>query len=141
MSSTQQQIEYILPECFMHPENIENYIEQLKKLILNGGMLTEKELSYYQYMGNTVVYDRLVSLLDEIQNNQWIRCNHEIFSETEDDAYCISKTKVREQCKHSWVPAGHKKNRDRVHNKANGKGKYTAYKCEHCRKFKRRYLK
>jgi hypothetical protein len=44
-----------------------------------------------------------------------------------------------DDCKHVWIPAGRKKNKDRVHNKGNGK--YKAYKCELCGKFKRRYLK
>ncbi len=46
----------------------------------------------------------------------------------------------QETCKHNWVPAGKRSNRDRVHNKANGKGKYVAYKCDICDKFKRRFF-
>ncbi len=49
--------------------------------------------------------------------------------------------KGNDNCKHSWVPAGRKQNKDRIHNKGNGQGKYMAYKCEKCKKFKRRYLK
>ena len=47
----------------------------------------------------------------------------------------------KDDCKHVWVPAGARKNKNRIHNKGNGKGKYQAYKCEKCDKFKRRYLK
>lgn len=45
------------------------------------------------------------------------------------------------RCKHVWVPAGHRRNKDRVHNKGNGKGCYKAYKCDLCGEFKRRYIK
>ena len=39
-------------------------------------------------------------------------------------------------CRHRWVCL-----RDRVHNKADGRGKYMAYKCSDCGAFQRRYLK
>lgn len=51
----------------------------------------------------------------------------------------LSEEINKDNCSHIWEPAGHRKNKDRVHNK--GKGKYKAYKCSECGKFKRRYLK
>ncbi len=47
----------------------------------------------------------------------------------------------QDTCKHNWIPAGKRANRDRVHNRSDGKGNYTAYKCDICDKFKRRYMK
>jgi hypothetical protein len=46
--------------------------------------------------------------------------------------------KAQEDCSHEWIPAGSRKNKDRVHNC--GSGKYKAYKCSKCNKFKRRYF-
>ena len=144
MSEAQQQLEYILPECFINPEKIEEYLTTLKQLIMQGAQFNENDISYYKYMDKDNVSDKLIALLNEcyeqLQANNQINCKHEVFSESNCVNCGISYTKIQENCKHNWLPAGHKKNRDRVHNKANGKGKYTAYKCEFCKKFKRRYL-
>ena len=64
--------------------------------------------------------------------------NEELKGEKSDDEKreCIQRECIQQ---HVWVPAGHRRNTDRVHN--SGRGKYKAYKCELCGEFKKRYLK
>jgi hypothetical protein len=66
-----------------------------------------------------------------------------IYGHEEFDGLCASlHSHLDEQfnplksCRHQWVCL-----RDRVHNKADGRGKYMAYKCSLCGAFQRRYLK
>lgn len=61
--------------------------------------------------------------------------------ELDPKSYEDLKQTLQEECRHVWEPAGSKRNRDRIHNKGNGKGNYKAYVCSECGKFKRRYLK
>ena len=64
-----------------------------------------------------------------------------IFGGNEDfDRLCVAihsqlHDSLRVRCHHQWVCL-----RDRVHNRADGRGKYMAYKCSRCGAFQRRYV-
>lgn len=113
-------IDLYLLECFMSIDTLEDCLTKISSCIQNGEVLTREMIGYYRYLDKeNKVLPRLLLFLEEQQNN------------SQEDI----------DCKHVWSPAGHKKNKDRIHNKGNGKGKYQAYKCEECGKFKRRYIK
>lgn len=144
------ELEYLLPECFMNPGDIDKNILRMRELIVEGAQLNKTELVHYRYMDKTGdITKRLEKLLEECEEqlklNQMKSCSHDgKFVKAGDDYSCekcrMLRSLIQKTCSHDWVPAGHRSNRDRVHNKADGKGAYTAYKCSVCSKFKRRYI-
>jgi len=66
----------------------------------------------------------------------------DLMNHKRDKPNCVSKTIKKtiqlqpiEKCVHDWTCL-----KDRLHNKGDGKGKYSAYKCIKCKAFQRRYL-
>lgn len=141
----QTELDYKLPEYF-YTKDPESARKDIRTLIMKGALLTEEIIGQYKYMDSNNRSVPLLEMMDEcydqLQQNRQLQCDHTVFSE---DSYCvdcgISYSDFKDTCKHIWAPAGHKKNTDRIHNKGNGKGKYQAYKCQTCGKFKRRFLK
>lgn len=106
-----------LIECFIDVENIDKHLEKLKKY---SHQINATTLERFKYLDpENISTNKILTYLSNIKNQE----------------------EPKPTCKHRWIPAGHKKNKDRVHNKNNGRGKYMAYKCEICNKFKRRYFK
>lgn len=141
---------YLL-DCFLLPELMEEHFIKLKDCIQQGELLTEEMIQHYTYLDKeNEVIPRLLDFLEScyylVQENELQQCDHIIWNDGEKGGiYCtecgITQVELQDKCKHVWYPAGHKKNKDRVHNKGNGKGKYQVYKCQECGKFKRRYIK
>lgn len=124
---------YIVTDCFACPNNIENLLSDITSLSLEGDPMTLEMLEPYKFMDpENRVREKLLTIMETLPS---VDCSHEE-SEKGQCVKCGTET-----CQHYWSYAGQKKNKDRIHNKGNGKGKYQAYKCEHCGKFKRRYLK
>jgi len=110
-------IDYIIANCFTDCEHLDTHLEQLSQLVQEGHVFEREQLKHYDYMKLESVKQKIVDILDTPIEQPIIIC------------------------KHIWEAAGHKKNKDRIHNKGNGKGKYKVYKCTLCKAFKRRYLK
>jgi len=132
----------LLVKCFYQPDQLETTLEEIRTLLENGDTLNEKTIISYAHMDKQqLCIPRLLQLIEECRDVLTRRqCAHDEFRDGCCCACGVSYDEYRSMCKHIWVPAGHKKNKDRIHNKGNGKGKYQAYKCQECGAFKRRYL-
>jgi len=127
-----EELEYAIADCFVNQDD--TCFIKVKQL-LQECCIDKEYLERFAYMRNEQVMDRLKKVLEEcyneLENTRWKSCSHPSFSEGEEEKHCtecgVSTSFLRDQCSHSWVPAGAKKNKDRVHNKANGRGKYRAY--------------
>ena len=116
---------------------------QVRELIVKGAVLTEDMINRYQYLDDNKFYTKkLLKLLKECEGEiKKNNCDGHWFKN--DDNLCVKCNQVIDDkidCKHYWAPMGGK-NRDRIHNRGNGKGTYMCYKCTECGKFKRRYIK